>query len=93
MSTAMNQNATDKYAQKILWKIKVPAGTKGASIESFNIEREAEAEFLLQRGSDLLIKNAKFNPKKRIWEIDAVMDQININIDKGLNNVKMKVGV
>ena len=93
MSTAMNQKATDKYAQKILWKIKVPAGTKGASIESFNIEREAEAEFLLQRGSDLLIKNAKFNPKKRIWEIDAVMDQININIDKGLNNVKMKVGV
>ena len=93
MSTAMNQKATDKYAQKILWKIKVPAGTKGASIESFNIEREAEAEFLLQRGSDLLIKNAKFNSKKRIWEIDVVMDQININIDKGLNNVKMKVGV
>ena len=46
MSTAMTQKATDKYAQKILWKIKVPAGTKGASIESFNIEREAEAEFL-----------------------------------------------
>ena len=66
MSTTMNQKATDKYAQKILWKIKVPAGTKGASIESFNIEREAEAEFLLRRGSDLLIKNAKFNPKKML---------------------------
>ena len=89
----MTKKATNKYADKILWEIKVPASTKGASIESFNVERMKEAEFLLQRGSDLLIKNAKFNPKKRIWEIDAVMDQININIDKGLNNVKMKVGV
>lgn len=91
MSTAMTQKAADKYAQKILWKIKVPAGTKGASIESFNIEREAEAEFLLQRGSNLLIKNAKFNPQKRIWEINAVIEPINIDI--GLNNVKMRTGV
>ena len=91
MSTAMIQKATDKYAQKILWKIKIPAGTKGASIESFNIERDAEAEFLIQRGSNLLIKNAKFNPQKRIWEINAVIEPINIDI--GLNNVKMEIGV
>lgn len=91
MSTAMIPKATDKYAQKILWKIKVPVGTKGASIESFNIEREAEAEFLLQRGSNLLIKNAKFNPQKRIWEINAIIEPINIDI--GLNNVKMEAGV
>ena len=92
MSTAMNQKATDKYAQKILWRIKVPAGTKGASIESFNIEREAEAEFLLQRGSRLKIVDAIYNSKRKIWELEALVVQPN-TIDKSTSNVKMKVGV
>ena len=90
MSTAMTQKATDKYAQKILWKIKVPAGTKGASIESFNIEREAEAEFLLQRGSRIKIVDATYNKKRNIWELEALIAQPNA-IDKNLNNVRIKV--
>ena len=73
MSTAMTTKAANRYAEKIFWKIKVPAGTKGASIESFNIEREGEAEFLIQKNGNLLIKNAKFDPKKRLWEFNAII--------------------
>lgn len=77
MSTAMLQKATDKYADKILWEIKIPAGTKGASIESFNIERIAEAELLIQKGSNLIINDAKYNYDKKIWELKAILKQDN----------------
>jgi len=46
MSTAMDKKGTKEYAKKIFWTVRVPKGTKGASIESFNIERLNEAEFL-----------------------------------------------
>lgn len=36
--------------------IKIPANLKGSMIESYNVERESEAEMLLQRGTNLLIK-------------------------------------
>ena len=77
MSTAMLQKATDKYADKILWEIKIPTGTKGASIESFNIERIAEAELLIQKGSNLIINDAKYNYDKKIWELKAILKQDN----------------
>ena len=92
MSTAMNQKATDKYAQKILWRIKVPSGTKGASIESFNIEREAEAEFLIKKDSCLKLNSANYNKKRKIWEFEAEIEQLPI-IDNIKKNDKMRIGV
>ena len=76
LSTAMTENATEKYAKKIKWTIIVPKGTKGASIESFTIEREAEAEFLLQKGTRLQIVETKYNPQKNILEFKALAKQI-----------------
>lgn len=92
MSTAMNQKATDKYVQKILWRIKVPTGTKGASIESFNIEREAEAEFLIKKDSCLKLNSANYNKKRKIWEFEAEIEQLPI-IDNIKKNDKMRIGV
>lgn len=92
LSTAMVEKATDKYAKKILWKIKVPKGTKGASIESFNVEREAEAEFLMQKGSMFKVTNVKYNPNRKIWELEALIEQPE-SIDKSINNAKMNIGV
>ncbi len=75
LSTAMITKGSDKYAQKILWKIKVPSGTKGASIESFNVERMNEAEFLIQRDSAFNIKKVNYNSKRHLWELDAEIKQ------------------
>ncbi len=75
LSTAMIIKGTDKYAKKIFWKIKIPSGTKGASIESFNVERINEAEFLIQRGSAFNIKKVNYNSKRHLWELDAEIKQ------------------
>lgn len=90
LSTAMQQKATEQYAKKVFWKIKVPSGTKGASIESFNIERTAEAEFLMQRGSSFKINNITYNKRRKIWEFEAEIEQL---IDKIKMNDSMNVGV
>lgn len=92
MSTAMLKKATDKYADKIIWEIKVPKGTKGASIESFNLDRGAEAEFLIQNNSNLIIQEAKYNLDKKIWELKAFLKQ-DIKVDNSVPSVKMKTGV
>lgn len=75
LSTAMITKGSDKYAKKIFWKIKVPSGTKGASIESFNVERMNEAEFLIQRDSAFNIKKVNYNSKRHLWELDAEIKQ------------------
>lgn len=88
LSTAMNKSYD--YAKKILWKLEVPAGTKGASIESFNVERKAESEFLMQRGTSMKIKKADFNYDRNIWEFEGTIEQ---SIDNPFKNVKINVGV
>lgn len=75
LSTGMTPNSIKEYAKKIKWTIKVPAGTKGASIESYNIERGYEAEFLGQRNCVLNIIDAKYNPKEDMWYFDAILEQ------------------
>lgn len=75
MSIGMTQSAADKYAKKIKWKIKIPQGTKGVSIESYNVERLNEAEFLGQRNGILKIRKANYCPKKDLWYFDATLEQ------------------
>jgi len=76
MSTAMDKKGTKEYAKKIFWTIRVPQGTKGASIESFNIERKMEAEFLGQRNGKFVINNAVYKPEKDIWLFEASIEQL-----------------
>lgn len=75
MSIGMTESSVKDYAKKIKWKIKVPKGTKGTSIESFNVERLNEAEFLGQRNGILTIEGARYSPKEDLWYFDAVLEQ------------------
>lgn len=75
MSIGMTESSVKDYAKKIKWNIKIPKGTKGASIESYNIERLNEAEFLGQRNGVLKIRDALYCPKKDLWYFDAVLNQ------------------
>ena len=63
------------YAKRVLWEIHVPAKTKASMIESYNVERMAEAELLLQRGSGILIEDARYNKLKQRWEISASIEE------------------
>ena len=64
MSIGMTESSVKDYAKRIKWTIRIPAGTKGVSIESYNVERLNEAEFLGQRNGVLIIEKAKYCPKK-----------------------------
>lgn len=75
MSIGMTESAVQDYAKKIKWKITIPKGTKGASIESFNVERLNEAEFLGQRNGVLTIEKARYNPKEDMWYFEAYLEQ------------------
>ena len=75
MSIGMTESSVKNYAKRIKWRINIPAGTKGASIESYNIERLNEAEFLGQRNGVLIIEKAKYCPKKDLWYFEASLEQ------------------
>lgn len=75
MSIGMTESAIQDYAKKIKWKITIPKGTKGASIESFNVERLNEAEFLGQRNGVLKINDARYNPEEDMLYLDAFLEQ------------------
>ena len=75
MSTSIEPSAAEKYAQKVLWEINVPAKTKASFIEGYNVERESEAELLIQMGSKLLIKDAKYDFDNKRWRIYADLVQ------------------
>ena len=75
LSTAIEKEAGDRYAKKILWYLDIPKGTKGSMIECYNVERASEAELLLQRGSNLRIDDARYNKDKHIWELWATVLQ------------------
>ena len=75
MSIGMTESSIKNYAKKIKWTIRIPAGTKGVSIESYNIERLNEAEFLGQRNGVLKIEKAKYCPKEDLWYFDASLEQ------------------
>ena len=76
MSTAMTESATKAYAKKIKWNITVPKGTRGTSIESYNIERANEAEFLAQRNGQFKIINATYKPEEDLWYFEAIIEQL-----------------
>ena len=78
MSTAIEPRAIEPYAQKVYWTINVPKKTKASMIESYNVERESEAELLIQKGSQLLIKDAKYDFTNNRWNILADLKQSNI---------------
>ena len=78
LSTAIEPKATEPYAKKVYWTINVPKKTKASMIESYNVERESEAELLIQKGSQLLIKNAEYDFTNRRWNILADLKQSNI---------------
>ena len=78
MSTAIDSDAIEDYAKKVYWKINVPKGSKASLIESYNVERKSEAEMLIQRLSQLLIKDAKYDQKNKRWYIEADLVQNNI---------------
>ena len=64
----MTQTVADRYTEKIFWEINIPKGTRGSSIESFNIERKIETEFLWQRNVHLKIKfNSTIKNNKRLF--------------------------
>ena len=75
LSTAIERDAVERYAKKVLWHIDVPKGAKGSMIESYNVERASEAELLMQKGSSLLIKNARYNAENKLWELWANLYQ------------------
>ena len=75
MSIGMTESSVKDYAKRIKWTIRIPAGTKGVSIESYNVERLNEAEFLGQRNGVLIIEKAKYCPKKDLWYFDASLEQ------------------
>ena len=75
MSTAIEPNAIKRYAKKVKWVINVPKKTKASMIESYNVERASEAELLIQKGSKLLITDAKYDFHKNRWKIWAELMQ------------------
>ena len=75
LSTAIEPKAGGRYARKVFWHLTVPKGTKGSMIESYNVERASEAELLLQKSSELFIKNAKYNKNTHLWELWATIRQ------------------
>ena len=75
LSTAIEKEAGDKYAKKVFWNIYIPPKTKCSIIESYNIERESEAELLIQKNSSLLIYNAKYDKLNKRLEIWAFIEQ------------------
>ena len=78
MSTAIDSDAIEDYAKKVYWKINLPKGSKASLIESYNVERKSEAEMLIQRLSQLLIKDVKYDHKNKRWYIEADLVQNNI---------------
>ncbi len=80
MSTAIDPEAIERYAQKVYWKINIPKNSKASLIESYNVERESEAEILVQRMSRLFIKNAKYDHLNKRWYIEADLKQDNIEL-------------
>ena len=75
LSTAIELEAGERYAKKILWYLDIPKGTKGSMIECYNVGCASEAKLLLQKGSEMLIKNAKYDKEKHLWYLWAKVVQ------------------
>ena len=71
----MDKPCAEGYAKTVLWDIDVPQGTKGVQIEPYNVERKAEDEFLIQRGSKLAIKSARYDKTRKLWLLSAIIEQ------------------
>ena len=75
LSTAIEPEAGERYAKKILWYLDIPKGTKDSMIECYNVERASESELLLQRNSNLRIDDAQYDKSKHIWKLWATVLQ------------------
>ena len=71
----MDKSCADMYAKVAEWSLDVPTGTKGLQIESYNVERKAEDEFLIQRGSKIQIEDAYFDQYQKIWMLKGIVKQ------------------
>ena len=75
LSTAIELEAGERYAKKILWYLDIPKGTKGSMIECYNVGCASEAELLLQKGSNLRIDDAGYDKGRHIWKLWATVLQ------------------
>ena len=79
MSTSLDKNAAYGFScqysmkDKVIWEFDVKRGTKGSFIESLyaNARFENQNEVLLQKGSNILIKEADYDAEKGVWIIKA----------------------
>lgn len=92
MSTALNEDFCIEWAQAnkmgldgpnpngaVVWDIDVPSGTRGCFVEDYNTIYTEEYEFILQRESSLIIKDAYFDENKNVWIIKATVEQPDID--------------
>lgn len=90
MSCGLNREFCSDWAKKngmdqshpnpngsILWELDVPAGSKAAFVEDYNIIKNYgdEGEVLFQQGSILIIKGAYFDKTRNQWIIQASVRQ------------------
>lgn len=75
MSTALEPEAIKNYAKKVYWEIFMPAKSKASMIEAYNVERQSEAEVLIQRISKLFIRDAEYDNVNKRWHIKARLEQ------------------
>ena len=75
LSMAIELEAGERYAKKILWYLDIPKGTKGSMIECYNVGCASEAELLLQKGSNLRIDDAGYDKGRHIWKLWATVLQ------------------
>ena len=77
MSTSFDPNIVEsgKFGSKIVWNLTLPKGTKCSCIDMVLPDNamSGEAEVLVQKNSQLFIKNLQFENNK--WYIDAVVIQ------------------
>ena len=77
MSTSLDSNIVEsgKFGSKIIWNLTLPPKTKAACID-MHLPQNAlvgETEVLVQKNSQLFIKNLQFENNK--WYIDAIVIQ------------------
>lgn len=73
LSTSMTKEALENHDGVICWEeLTVKKGTHGSFIESYCVERSKEAEFLVQKEANILIKSARF--ENGIWFLKGIVN-------------------
>ena len=74
LSTSINKKISKQFLEKsennILWHLKTKPNTKGVFIEGINYSLgNYENEVLMQKNSQITIKDLKYNKKEHYWDI------------------------